>query len=277
MQHKVENRLPLTQSSCDPITRVIFSSQPTTMSTDQITLNIKGPSELKLSISISPDSSSFSSSLSPPSSSPFSQTDVPLPFVAVSDLKALIASKSDVEASRQRLIYSGKVLKDDEPLTTYKLANSHTVHMVKGAPRNGDPASTASTGASTFGLPAQQQGAAAQRLPTMAAGQQVVGNPLAALEGVQGHGFGGYVFFSTRRPFLFDLNGVGLTWLSSCFVCRGIFNPFEGMGNLNDPNAMANMARSPAVMEQMAHMLENPEVLDQVSLPTCLFDGGTVT
>ncbi len=46
----------------------------------------------------------------------------------------------------------------------------------------------------------------------MGAGMQYAGNPLAALEGVQGHGFGG-----------------------------GVFNPFAGMGagNLNDPNAVS--------------------------------------
>ncbi|CDZ98692.1 general substrate transporter [Phaffia rhodozyma] len=191
-------------------------------STPGITLNIKGPSELKLSISISPEAT-------------------------VADLKSEIAQKSEVEANRQRLIYSGKVLKDEETLATYKLATGHTVHMVKGAPRAGDAGassggasaaatSTTPTGASAFGLPASGAGTGGQqRLPTMAAGQQVVGNPLAALEGVQGHGFGG-----------------------------GIFNPFEGMGNLNDPNAMANMARSPAMMEQITHMLENPEFVDQI-------------
>ena len=46
----------------------------------------------------------------------------------------------------------------------------------------------------------------------MGTGMQFAGNPLAALEGVQGHGMGG-----------------------------GVFNPFAtmGAGNLNDPNAVS--------------------------------------
>lgn len=42
-------------------------------------------------------------------------------------------------------------------------------------------------------------------------------------------------------------------------------NPFAGMGNLNDPNAMADMMQSPAFLDQMGSMLQNPEVVDQVS------------
>lgn len=49
---------------------------------DEISINIKGPSELKLTINISLDKT-------------------------VRDLKDAISAKSDVEADRQRLIYSG--------------------------------------------------------------------------------------------------------------------------------------------------------------------------
>ncbi|KAI0931089.1 hypothetical protein AcW2_000048 [Taiwanofungus camphoratus] len=52
----------------------------------EIQINVKGPSELKLQISISTDKS-------------------------VAELKQAIAEKSDVPADRQRLIYSGRVLK----------------------------------------------------------------------------------------------------------------------------------------------------------------------
>ncbi|CAJ0645006.1 12330_t:CDS:2 [Entrophospora sp. SA101] len=40
-------------------------------------------------------------------------------------------SYSEIPADRQRLIYSGKVLKDNDTLETYKIAEGHTVHMVK--------------------------------------------------------------------------------------------------------------------------------------------------
>jgi len=109
-----------------------------------ITINIKGPSELKLSVTI--DSSK-----------------------SVRELKDAIAEKSDVEAARQRLIYSGRVLKDEEPLTTYKIQTGHTVHMVKGV------------------APAQPQSVPPQRLPAMHAGQNPA-DPLTMLNTPMAHG-----------------------------------------------------------------------------------------
>lgn len=38
-----------------------------------------------------------------------------------------------VPASRQRLIYKGRVLKDESTLESYEVQDGHTVHMVKGA------------------------------------------------------------------------------------------------------------------------------------------------
>ncbi len=52
------------------------------MSSEEISINIKGPSELKLTITIGPEKT-------------------------VRNLKQAIAERSDVEADRQRLIYSG--------------------------------------------------------------------------------------------------------------------------------------------------------------------------
>lgn len=37
-----------------------------------------------------------------------------------------------------------------------------------------------------------------------------------------------------------------------------------GLGNLADPNAMTGMMQTPQFQQQMASMLQNPEVLDQV-------------
>ncbi|KAG8865087.1 hypothetical protein FRC20_009892, partial [Serendipita sp. 405] len=113
---------------------------------EELQINIKGPNETKLQITISNDKT-------------------------VLDLKRMIAEKADVEAERQRLIYSGKVLKDEDTLSTYKIQSSHTIHMVKGAPRT--QASTSSA------LPPS--------LPTMATGQNP-SDPLTMLNGPMGHG-----------------------------------------------------------------------------------------
>lgn len=113
-----------------------------------ITINVKGPSELKLSITISPSKQ-------------------------VSELKTAIASQSDVEAERQRLIYSGRVLKDDDLLASYNVQDGHTVHMVKGAPKSGAAAGSSGAASTPAALPQMQTG-------------QNVHDPLTALNGHQG-------------------------------------------------------------------------------------------
>ncbi|KAI8096931.1 ubiquitin-related domain-containing protein, partial [Halteromyces radiatus] len=55
----------------------------------------------------------------------------------VLDLKNAIAEQADIPAERQRLIYSGRVLKDPDTLADCKLAEGNTVHMVKGAQPGG--------------------------------------------------------------------------------------------------------------------------------------------
>ncbi|KAF9235039.1 hypothetical protein BU15DRAFT_89717 [Melanogaster broomeanus] len=74
------------------------------MSDSEIQINVKGPSELKLQITISTAKT-------------------------VLELKQAVAEKSDVEADRQRLIYS-------DQLSVYKIQSSHTIHMVKGVSRS---------------------------------------------------------------------------------------------------------------------------------------------
>ena len=51
----------------------------------------------------------------------------------VLDLKNAIAEQTEVAAERQRLIYSGRVLKDHDTLADYKIADGNTVHMVKSS------------------------------------------------------------------------------------------------------------------------------------------------
>jgi ubiquilin len=51
----------------------------------------------------------------------------------VLDLKNTIAEHTEVPAERQRLIYSGRVLKDHDTLTDCKIADGNTIHMVKGS------------------------------------------------------------------------------------------------------------------------------------------------
>ncbi|WWD01625.1 hypothetical protein V866_008570 [Kwoniella sp. B9012] len=173
-------------------------------SSPEITITVKGPSELKLSITISPDKT-------------------------VLDLKESIASKSDVEKERQRLIYSGKVLKDEDSISSYKIQTGHTIHMVKGAAKSNTPATSSST---TGG---SSSSAALPRLPQMGTGLNVGSNPIDNVENIH-HGLAG-------------------------------FNPFAGqpgLDNMFDPNAMTGMMNNPDFLRSMADMMSRPEVLDQI-------------
>lgn len=104
----------------------------------------------------------------------------------VGDLKAKLSTSeyADIPADRQRLIYSGRVLKDHDTLSGVKIRDGHTIHLVKGAASNARQ-NPANQGSSTAG------GAAAiPQLPTnIAAGTG--NNPLAGLTGARYAGFHG--------------------------------------------------------------------------------------
>ncbi|KAG6907206.1 hypothetical protein DXG01_009986 [Tephrocybe rancida] len=118
----------------------------------------------------------------------------------------------------------GRVLKDDDPLTTYKIQSGHTIHMVKGA-------APASSGASSGAAPAA---APRQVLPTMQTGQ-LASDPLTQLNGHRGFG---------------AMAGV------NPFADMGL--------NPNDPNMMQGMLNNPAFMQQMSAMMSNPDVIEQI-------------
>lgn len=106
----------------------------------------------------------------------------------VADLKAKLAAPeyADIPAERQRLIYSGRVLKDHDTLAGAKIKDGHTVHLVKGAASNARQNPTGqAAGGSTSG-----SGTPVPQVPTnIAAGTG--NNPLAGLTGARYAGFHG--------------------------------------------------------------------------------------
>jgi ubiquilin len=94
------------------------------------------------------------------------------------------ADYADIPPERQRLIYSGRVLKDPDTLASYKIKEGNTVHLVKGAASNQrqNPAN-ASSSAANSGTTSTSSG-----VPTnLAAGTG--NNPLAGLTGARYAGF----------------------------------------------------------------------------------------
>ncbi|KAH8655180.1 hypothetical protein BX600DRAFT_515020 [Xylariales sp. PMI_506] len=148
----------------------------------------------------------------------------------VLDLKTKLAGSDfeNIPVERQRLIYSGRVMKNEEPLSTYKIKAGNTVHLVKSAASNPTPQP-----------PASSSTPAAPQVPTnMAAG--TANNPLAGLTGAR---------------------YAGLTNLPSA----DMFGPDGGMvGSMMDEDQMANMLQNPMVAQQMNEMINNDQFLDMM-------------
>lgn len=135
-----------------------------------------------------------------------------LETASVLDLKNLLAGDDyeKIPASRQRLIYSGRVLKDDEPLKTYKIKSGNTIHMVKNAQSNTTQNPTSTATPSVGSAPR-----AAAGVPTnMAAG--TANNPLAGLTGAR---YAGHMGLPGMDMFGAD-GGVSLSfpWIINVFT-----------------------------------------------------------
>ena len=107
----------------------------------------------------------------------------------VLDLKTKLAGEAfeNIPVERQRLIYSGRVMKNEEPLSVYKIKPGHTVHLVKSAASNPTPPSAAAGSAAP----------AAAAVPTnMSAG--TANNVLAGLTGAR---YAGHVNLPSRDIF----------------------------------------------------------------------------
>lgn len=112
----------------------------------------------------------------------------------ISEVKSKLSAEefSGLPADRQRLIFSGRILKDHDTLTSAKVKDGHTIHFIKIADSNArqNPAgsSSTSTGASN----------ATPAVPQMAAGTG--NNPLAGLTGARYAGFHGLPGMDTFGP-----------------------------------------------------------------------------
>ncbi|KAH7394552.1 hypothetical protein BKA66DRAFT_456655 [Pyrenochaeta sp. MPI-SDFR-AT-0127] len=154
----------------------------------------------------------------------------------VADLKAKLSTSeyADIPAERQRLIYSGRVLKDPDTLAGVKIKDGHTIHLVKGAasnarqnPANQGAAST--TGGSSTPTP---------QVPTnIAAGTG--NNPLAGLTGARYAGFHGLPGMDT-------------------------FGPDGGMGPPPTADSMLELMDNPMFLSQMNEAMNNPAVVDMM-------------
>jgi ubiquilin len=165
----------------------------------------------------------------------------------VLSLKEKIAEVLSVPASQQRLIYKGRVLKDESTLENYDVQDGHTVHMVKGAAaaNASNPAVSRPTASSNPApAPAAAPAAAPNAFPNPFAPNANNANP----------------FMGGANPFM---GGMG-----------GGANPFGGLGGgFPDMSRMQEqLMRNPEMMQQimnspmMEDLMNNPDIMRNMML-----------
>ncbi|KAI9886760.1 MAG: hypothetical protein M1823_001403 [Watsoniomyces obsoletus] len=159
--------------------------------------------------------------------------------ITVRELKEKLAGSeySNTPADRQRLIYSGRVLKDPDQLETYKIKEGNTVHLVRSAASNQAPGGGGVGSSSTAGSSSTGGNAASTVPSNLATGPG--NNPLAGLTGA-------------RYAGLAQLPGASM------------FGPDGGMGAPPDAEGMASMLNDPQFASTLNEALANPAVLDMI-------------
>lgn len=155
----------------------------------------------------------------------------------IADLKQKLSSEdyASIPVERQRLIYSGRVLKDPDTLGGCKIKDGHSVHLVRGAESNQrqNPANQGGAAA------ASGAGNPAARVPTNFAAGTRASDPLDQLTGARLAGFHG-------------------------LPSRDAFGPDGGLGPRPDPEHFARMLDDPNFLQQMNETMNNPMVLEMI-------------
>ncbi|KAK2612796.1 hypothetical protein QQS21_001248 [Conoideocrella luteorostrata] len=147
----------------------------------------------------------------------------------VLELKTKLSGEDfeNIPIERQRLIYSGRVMKNQETLESYKIKHNNTIHMVKSAASN----------------PTQQNSASG---PTPRTVPQVLSagtNPNDPLTGLTGARFAGH-----------QINLPGMD----------MFGPDGGMGPPMDEERVQRMMSDPNVQQTMNEALGNPDFVNML-------------
>ncbi|XP_017971366.1 PREDICTED: ubiquitin domain-containing protein DSK2b isoform X3 [Theobroma cacao] len=182
----------------------------------------------------------------------------------VASFKAVLAQNCDIPADQQRLIYKGRILKDDQTLQSYGLQADHSVHMVRGfAPSSSTPpAATTNVGTPntttgvTRGVGSNEgAGLGAPLFPGL--------NPL----GGGGGGGGGLGLFGAGLP---EFEQVQQQLTQNPNMMREIMNTPAIQGLMNNPELMRSLIMSNPQMREiidrnpeLGHILNDPSILRQ--------------
>jgi ubiquilin len=166
----------------------------------------------------------------------------------VADLKEKISQELSVAASLQRLIFRGRVLKDENTLDFYQISDGQTVHLVKSNPNVNNNATAASAATTATTTPLTQ----ANNNP-YAAGANA--NPFMGLGGFPG--LGGAPDMARMQEQLMR-NPEMMQQIMNSPMMENMMNNPEMMRNmmLNNPQMQAMLDSNP----QVRHILNDPAV-----------------
>ncbi|TYH29262.1 hypothetical protein ES288_A02G210400v1 [Gossypium darwinii] len=183
----------------------------------------------------------------------------------VDSFKALLARNCGVPADQQRLIYKGRILKDDQTLRSYGLEADHTVHLVRSvAPRAPPPTTNAAGSIGSGALNTSQTNTTAVDLDdagALGAGGAGLGASLfpglGDSAGLFGAGLPNFEQLQqqlTRNPNI-------MREISNIPAVQNLMNNPEILYNLimNNPQTREIIDRNP----ELAHILNDPSVLRQ--------------
>ncbi|CAA7403458.1 unnamed protein product [Spirodela intermedia] len=156
----------------------------------------------------------------------------------VRSFKAIVAEKSDVPAEQQRLIYKGRILKDEQTLESYGLEPDHTVHLVRGSASSPPAAAPAGTNTNASRASADTQGTGRNAGPN------------------EGGGFGGGIFGTSLFP---GLSPAGLGGNAPSGLFGAGFPEFDQVQQqlTQNPNMMREIMNLPAIQ----NLMNNPDLM----------------
>lgn len=185
---------------------------------------------------------------------------------SVGEFKGLLAQNCDVPAEQQRLIYKGRILKDDQTLVSYGLQADHTVHMVRGSAPAASPAPAAPASAgNTNSAPAISQGGDPNTGATGAAGTGASVFSGLGLGALGGNGTPG--LFGAGMP---EFEQVQQQLTQNPTMMREIMNTPAIQSLMNNPEIMRSLIMSNPQMREiidrnpeLGHILNDPSILRQ--------------
>ncbi|KAH6768680.1 ubiquitin family protein [Perilla frutescens var. frutescens] len=187
----------------------------------------------------------------------------------VAEFKGVLAQNCDVPAEQQRLIYKGRILKDDQTLVSYGVQADHTIHMVRGsAPAASPPAPVPSGAGNANTAAAATQGGGPNPGGTGVAGTGASlfpGLGLGGLGALGGTGASG--LFGAGLP---EFEQVQQQLTQNPNMMRDIMNMPAIQSLMNNPEIMRGLIMSNPQMREiidrnpeLAHILNDPSVLRQ--------------